>query len=93
MSMDTASPTPAAASEAAQESKPPRVPIERHVVTCVQELERIRANVDQTLYVMRHGQFDNPELWLTIGNISLHADQLLRSYEAYHEIRNCEGQA
>jgi len=82
-----------AASEAAQESKPPRVPIERHVVACVQELERIRANVDQALFVMRHGQFDDPALWLHTGNIALHADELMRSYNAYHEVRNCEGQA
>lgn len=82
-----------AASEAAQESKPPRVPIERHVVACVLELERIRADVDLTLYIMRHGQFDDPDLWRTIGNIALHADELMRSHNAYHEVRNCEGQA
>jgi len=93
MSMDTASPAPTAASETAQESRAPRIPIERHVVACVQALERIRANADQTLFVMRNGRFDDPTMWAYITAIMHGSDELHMAYAAYQEVTNCEGQA
>lgn len=73
--------------------KPPRVPIERHVVASVQALERLKANAEQVLFLMRFSNFDDPSISQHIQAIQYNTEELSRSYAAYLEVIECEGQA
>lgn len=75
------------------EGKPPRIPIERHVVASVQALERLKANAEQVLFLMRFSNFDDPAIVPHIQTIRQGAEDLAWSYTAYLEIIECEGQA
>ena len=93
MSMDAAPQSHTAADEAPQESRPPRIPIERHVVRSVLALEQIKANADQTLLVMSHFNFDAPDIPAYIGAMRQGLDELTSAYMTYLELIHCEGQA
>lgn len=73
--------------------KPPRLPIERHVVVSVQALERIKSNVEMALTVMRYCNFDDPSISQHLQAIHYNTEELCRAYSTYLEVIECEGQA
>lgn len=93
MSDSSLTPTGSEPQAPQHDGKPPRIPIERHVVASVQALERIKSNAEQALVVMRYCNFDDPSISQHIKEVHYNTEELCRAYSTYLEVIECEGQA
>jgi hypothetical protein len=71
----------------------PVLPIEGSLVAAVRNLEAVRAQSEQALFLLQWAPRNSVELFNSLSALQANVTNAANSYATYQEILNCKGQA